>query len=269
MPGPAADGAPVDAGVRARGGRTSPYSDPGVTHLARSWYTRVTSAVVAFGAWLLELLFPSHCVSCRRAGPPFCDDCSRLVVPLRAPLCARCGAPTAWPVERCRECAGRRLAFASARAGICYRGPARSFVRAWKEGGLRPFASLAADIVAGRVPRPAADLITYIPPDGDRSLRRGHQPAEGLARELGIRWDLDTASLLSRRRSIARQTGLTRSERRANVRGAFGCRGPVQGTVVLVDDVYTTGATVGAASSALRAAGASEVHVVTLARAVR
>lgn len=191
------------------------------------------------------------------------------MVPLSAPLCARCGAPTAWPVERCRECAGRRLAFASARAAILYRGPARPFVRAWKEGGLRPLSSLAAEFVTGRVPRPAADVITYIPPDGDRSLRRGHHPAEGLARELGRRWGIECRPLLSRRRPIARQTGLPREERRRNVRGAFACSGTVPGTVVLVDDVYTTGATVGAAATALRAAGALEVHAVTLARAVR
>ncbi len=190
-------------------------------------------------------------------------------MPVSAPLCARCGAPTAWPVERCRECAGRRLAFGSARAAIVYRGPVRPLVRAWKEGGLRPLSSLAAELVAERVPRPAADLITYIPPDGDRSLRRGHHPAEGLARELGRRWEIELRPLLSRRRPIGRQTGLRREERRANVRGAFGCRGSVRGTVVLVDDVYTTGATVGAAATALRAAGAREIHVVTLARAVR
>ncbi len=190
-------------------------------------------------------------------------------MPVSAPLCARCGAPTSWPVERCRECAGRRLAFASARAAIFYRGPVRPFVRAWKEGGLRPLSSLAAEFVVGRVLRPAADVITYIPPDGDRSLRRGHHPAEGLARELGRRWGIESRALVSRRRAVARQTGLPRAERRANVRGAFGCSGRVRGTVVLVDDVYTTGATVGAAATALRTAGAREIHVITLARAVR
>jgi competence protein ComFC len=219
--------------------------------------------------WLLELVLPSRCVSCGTAGPPFCERCCGLVVPVSAPLCARCGSPTEWPVERCRECAGRRLAFASARAAIFYRGPVRPLVRAWKEGGLRPLSSLAAELVAERVPKPMAEVITYIPADGDRSLRRGHHPAEGLARELGRRWELELRPLLSRRRSIGRQTGLGREERRANVREAFGCRGSVRGRVVLVDDVYTTGATVGAGATALRAAGAREIHVVTLARTVR
>jgi predicted amidophosphoribosyltransferase len=119
------------------------------------------------------------------------------------------------------------------------------------------------------VPRPVADVITYIPPDGDRSIRRGHQPSHGLARELGREWGLEVASLVSRRRVVGRQTGLSLSERRRNMRGAFAAAGHVPSVVVLVDDVYTTGATVGSAAAALRAGGAARVEVVCLARAVR
>lgn len=213
---------------------------------------------------------PSHCVSCGSAGPLLCLQCRALLLPVSTPFCARCGAPTAWAVERCRECSGRRLAFASARAAVCYAGPARAVVRAWKEGGIRPLARIAAELVAAQVPRPpGATVITSIPPDGDRSRRRGHQPAEGLARELARHWELEPAALLTRRRRVRRQTGLALDERRANVRGAFAAARAVHGTVVLVDDVYTTGATVGAAASALRAGGARAVHVVTFARAVR
>ena len=172
-------------------------------------------------------------------------------------------------MSRCRECSGRRLAFASARAAVSYTGAARPLVGAWKERGLRPFAHLAAELVADVVPRPAADVITYIPPDGDRSLKRGHQPAAELARELAERWGLETARLLGRARPVSRQAGLTLRERRLNVRGAFVPRGTAPGTVVLVDDVYTTGSTVAAAASALRAGGARRVEVVTFARAVR
>jgi predicted amidophosphoribosyltransferase len=142
-------------------------------------------------------------------------------------------------------------------------------VRGWKERGARPLATLAAELVYGRVPLPAADVIAYIPPDNDRSLRRGHHPAEALARALGLCWSLPVAPLLARRRRVARQTGLHRDERRRNMRGAFVARAPVHGRVILLDDVYTTGATVAAAASALRAAGAARVDVITFARAVR
>jgi len=172
-------------------------------------------------------------------------------------------------VLRCRECSGRRLAFASARAAVSYSGPARDFVRAWKERGLRPFASLAAELVAERVSRPGADVITFIPPDGDRSVRRGYQPARGLAGALGKCWGLEAAPLLRRTRDVGRQAGLARDERRRNVRGAFAATRRPPPTVILVDDVYTTGATVAAAAAALRAAGAVRVEVVTFARAGR
>ncbi len=188
---------------------------------------------------------------------------------LRAPLCDRCGAPTAWPVQRCRECADRRIAFSSARAAVTYEGPARPFVRAWKEHGLRRAVAPAAELVAEVVPCPAADVITYIPPDGDRNRKRGYHPAEQLAIELCARWGLVGAALLGRARPVAQQTGLSLGDRRRNVRGAFTVTVRPPQRVVLVDDVYTTGATVAAAAGALRAAGAASVHAVTFARAVR
>jgi predicted amidophosphoribosyltransferase len=161
------------------------------------------------------------------------------------------------------------LPFATARAAVAYDGPARALVRAWKERGLRHAAVLAAGLVAAHVERPAADVITYIPPDALRQLRRGHHPAERLAAELAGRWGIPAAPLLERRVSVARQAGLRSAERRRNVRGAFAAAGPVPARVVLVDDVYTTGATMAAAAGALRAAGADVVSAVSFARAVR
>ncbi len=153
-----------------------------------------------------------------------------------------------------------------------YVGPARPFIHGWKERGLRPLAPIAAALVDEAVPAPEADLITYIPADADRSVRRGDHPAERLARGLGRRWELEVRPLLERTRTVGRQTGLAREERRRNVRGAFRVipgREPVPARVILVDDVYTTGATVSAAATALRAGGAREVHVVTFARTLR
>jgi predicted amidophosphoribosyltransferase len=123
--------------------------------------------------------------------------------------------------------------------------------------------------VVAHLERPAADVIAYIPPDGARQLRRGRHPAERLALELGRRWSLETAPLLDRVGPGVRQTGLARPARLASVRGAFRARAAAWGTVLLVDDVYTTGATTAAAATVLRAAGAARVEVVTFARTVR
>jgi len=91
---------------------------------------------------------------------------------------------------RCRDCAGRRLGFATARAAVEYDDAVRRLVGGWKERGLRRLAGVAATLIVDTVPRPDVELLTFVPADRDRSLQRGHHPAERLARELGRRWEL-------------------------------------------------------------------------------
>jgi predicted amidophosphoribosyltransferase len=215
------------------------------------------------------LLFPRRCVVCRCSGPELCEACLKGLRRIPPPLCERCGAPTAWPVRRCGECAGRRLAFASARAAIIYDDPASALVRSWKERGLRGLASVAADLVTGSIARPDSAALCAVPPDPDRVLTRGEHPATALARALGDRWGLPVRAPIARSGPRPRQAGLAFAARRGNVRGSFVVCVAAPASVCLVDDVYTTGATVNAAASALRKAGARRVHVVSLARAVR
>lgn len=218
---------------------------------------------------LLDLVFPRRCVVCGADGAVLCGRCEAGLERLTGPRCERCGAPTAWPVERCRECAGRRVAFARARAAVAYDDSAKRLVGAWKERGQRKLAEIAAELVDGAVARPSAYTLTFVPADENRLLERGHNPAQRLAVELGARWQLPVVPLLVRAPGRAAQKGLTLAERRKNVRGAFAATGPVPRGVVLVDDVYTSGATVSAAATALRKGGARRVEVVTFARAVR
>jgi predicted amidophosphoribosyltransferase len=200
-----------------------------------------------------------------------CAACRHSLRAIGPTVCRRCGAPTLWPVERCRECAGRQLAFRTARGAVAYSGAARRLVAAWKEHALRRAAGLAAELVVEALEAPAADVITYIPPDPIRLLSRGHHPAEQLARALSSHWHVPAAPLLVRsgRGASVRQTGLPRADRLRNIRGAFLAVTAPPRRVLLVDDVYTTGATVSAAATALRRAGAREVDVVTFARTVR
>src|SRR3954463_15722851 len=121
---------------------------------------------------LLDLILPVRCVVCGASGEQLCPACRGALPRLAAPLCARCGAPTAWPVERCRECAGRRLAFASARAAYAYAGPASRLLRAWKERGLRQLAGPAGELVAACLEPVGADVVTSIPVDPVRQLGR-------------------------------------------------------------------------------------------------
>jgi predicted amidophosphoribosyltransferase len=216
---------------------------------------------------MLDLLLPQRCIVCDRGGRQLCHECRDALPPLAPPLCARCGAPTAWPVERCRECAGRRLAFASARAACGYDDAARRLVHAWKERGLRRLAVEAGRLVVERLPPPAVEALTFVPADRGRRLERGHNTAEGLARELAAVWELPCLALLERTRG-GRQRGRSAVERRS-VRGAFRAAVPAPRRVALIDDVYTTGATASACATVLRAAGARRVEAVAFARAIR
>jgi predicted amidophosphoribosyltransferase len=145
----------------------------------------------------------------------------------------------------------------------------RALVAAWKERGLRHLADVAADVITSTVERPCIDALTFVPPDGDRSVKRGHHPAARLAAELAERWELPVFAALGRARTARPQRGLSVAERRRNVAGAFVARRRSPVRIGLVDDVYTTGSTASAAASALRRAGARRVSVVTFARAVR
>jgi predicted amidophosphoribosyltransferase len=215
---------------------------------------------------VLDLLLPRRCVICSAARTELCAGCRAELRPIRPPFCARCGLPTARPVARCRDCAGRRIAFASARSAVVYDGDVRAFVGAWKEQGLRRLVRVAAELVLEAVPRPDG-VVSFVPADPDRNLRRGQHPPRALAEGLAAAWELPLADPL-RRRAGRRQRGLSRAERRQNVRGAFAATAPPP-RVVLVDDVFTSGATANAAASALRKAGTRRVEVVTFARVVR
>ena len=147
--------------------------------------------------------------------------------------------------------------------------PPAALVAAWKERGISRVAAVATDLVAETVPPPPVEVLTFVPGEGDRVGWRGANPAEELSHALGLRWGLPAAPLLARRRRVRPQRGLTRPERSANVQAAFRTVTASPRSVGLIDDVYTTGATVGAAARELRRAGARTVHVVTFARVVR
>lgn len=218
---------------------------------------------------LLGLVLPRRCAGCDVPGAALCSRCTAALVRIGPPVCERCGCPGAWPVRRCVECVGRRLGFRRARAAIVYDARARPLVSAWKERGRRDLVPALAAIVDEVVSPPSADVVCFVPGDRERGRDRGHVPAARLAEALAEVWEIPCAGLLVRSRHSERQAGLSRADRRANVRSLFAATNAVAGRAVLVDDVYTTGATASACATALRRAGARSVEVVCLARTVR
>jgi ComF family protein len=203
------------------------------------------------------------------------------VRPLPPPLCRTCGDPLpSWRVistalDRCARCRRRPHAFSAARAAGEYDGTLRDILQAFKYGGRRrlsgPLGRLAA--MAGAEILIGADCAVPVPLHPLRRLYRGFNQAEDLARQLG----LPVVCALRRTQATAPQTGLTAAARWRNVGGAFSVSPFLSGrareqwlvnrTVVLVDDVRTTGATLDACARILLTAGVREVRALTVARA--
>ena len=231
-------------------------------------------AYASNGAWLLDLSSRGAASSAARRATQLCARCrDGARGGCTAPLCARCGAPTAWPVARCRECAGppARLRLGARRGATT--APARPLV-ARLEGARRCARSRASPPSSSprSSPRPPVERIAYVPPDARPEPQARPPPGRSGSPASSARAGSSRSiPLLARAaRRSARQRGLSLAERRRNVRGAFAAAGDAAARVVLVDDVYTTGATAAAAATALRKRRrAASSQVVTFARAVR
>ena len=236
-------------------------------------------------AWLnsgLGLLYPENCQLCRdepaTAREGFVGPrCGRQVRFIERPFCERCGLPFAGDLTapfECSNCREMELHFSAARSAVAARGVVLEAIHRYKYQRARWIEPFLAGLLL-RAALPALrgqpwDVIVPVPLHPLKQREREFNQAEQLARCLGVAADIPVnKNLLRRVVSTSTQTRLTRQERVANVRGAFAlCRGAgLDGErVILVDDVFTTGATTSACAETLMAAGAAEVCVWTVAR---
>jgi len=225
----------------------------------------------------LDLLFPAVCPLCTaRLGAgrrdPLCGECWTGLARLTPPLCAGCGLPVASEsAARCAGCREAEPAFDYARAAAVYGGGVREAIHGLKFGGRRSLARPLGDLVADECARALEDppdALVPVPLARARERERGFNQAALVAERLGERLRVRVRPRwLARLRATAPQSDLTAAERRANVAGAFAAAPAVAGRhVVVIDDVITTGATVGECARALRAAGARRVGVLAVAR---
>lgn len=226
---------------------------------------------------LLDLVFPPRCCGCDRPGALLCDGC-RAALPLIDPeaACARCGAPLPSGSAACVECHGRSFAFSAARCAASLEPPVSRAVVVLKDGGERRYAGVLAGLLAGCADGWLAfdDVLVPAPASPAAIRRRGFDHASDIARALGRLTGRPVDALLLAT-ATADQRALGREERFANRAAAFRLAGPcglaaavvVPQRVVLIDDVFTTGATLDAAARVLRQAGVAEVRALTVARA--
>ncbi len=237
----------------------------------------------SFFAALMDFAFPPLCHVCGRYIPDagrlhICPSCmERFPVPA-TPLCGVCGIPFhgAGDDHLCSSCLKKPPAFDAARAAIVYDGPGRDLIHSFKYDFRthlrRPLALLVVRNLSGFVLDRRPDLIVPVPLHRKRLRGRGFNQAVLLGELLAREWSMPLLRRALRRiRWTEPQISLTAEQRAANVRGAFSVPdcGAVSGKrVLLLDDVLTTGSTAQECSRALRKAGASEVLVITVARAV-
>ncbi|HEU0028650.1 MAG TPA: ComF family protein [Ktedonobacterales bacterium] len=228
---------------------------------------------------LLDLLFPPRCVVCGAAGADLCAACLGKIRRPPEPRCSRCDAPLAdgrrARAGMCGECAIGVFAPDADRAlvGAVYEGAVRAAIHALKYQGKRraaePLAGLA--LAAWRASGLDADVIVPVPLHRSRTRERGYDQAGLLARSLARGAGLPLrGDALARTRATLAQARLPASERQRNVAGAFsllpGAAGLSGRTILLVDDVVTTGATIQAAASALREARPAAIYALAVAR---
>ena len=215
----------------------------------------------------LDTIFPPRCVGCGQRGHWLCPACLRRVERLTLPLCAVCGHPSD-PAGAAHGCGRSTLTSISA-AGV-YAGPLRDAVHALKYTGRHGVAATLAELLAPALAPLVreGDLLVPVPLHPSRQRERGYNQAAIVASELRYLLPLELESgALRRTRATADQVTLSGEQRARNVRGAFAVAGDgVTGRRIwLLDDVYTTGATLRAGAQALRAAGASEVRGAVVA----
>lgn len=247
---------------------------------------------------LCRLVYPEQCLVCGGllglGARHFCPGCREGLPWVGEHACSRCGAPVglhASTAQGCARCRSRHLAFRRAVAPLRYQGVARDLILAFKLGRRASLSYVLGEILCGYLAEgglsQAADLVVPVPLHWRRRVSRGFNQAALIALEVATRFRLPLAHrLLVRRRATVSQTALSGLGRGANVRGAFAVR-PAAGAlrrllrreagprsllgkrVLLVDDVFTTGATVHECARVLREAGAAEVLVATIAHTCR
>jgi len=233
--------------------------------------------------WTLDTLLPPGCMLC---GEPvaepgrLCATCWPKLDFIAAPLCPCCGTPFTLPVPQgllCGACIAKPPRYRRARAALVYGGGGRDLVLRFKRADRTDLARGLADLMAraGADLLKDADLIVPVPLHRGRLWRRRYNQSALLALALARRSGKPAMpDLLHRLRATPSLGGLGREQRRRALVGAIRVnparRERVRGkAILLVDDVFTTGATTGACLRALQQAGAASVDILTLARVVR
>ncbi|MBW2466183.1 MAG: ComF family protein [Deltaproteobacteria bacterium] len=241
--------------------------------------------IFRIGFWeiLRDIFFPERCLSCSkglqgRRTVSFCSACHEDIRIIREPYCTVCGKPfikSAGGNHLCGYCIKKSWNFSRARAAVYYEGPIAEAVRIFKYNGKMYGLDTFTALIPGNTLKSISqesDLIVPVPVHPKRLRKRGFNQALVLARKFfpESRNKIDP-HVLERCQWTMSQAGLSGAERRGNVRNAFRVlqREKIKNKkILLVDDVFTTGATVNECARILKKNQAAEIEVFTFARSV-
>ncbi len=226
----------------------------------------------------LHLLYPPHCYICekplevrkQKESAYLCKACKSRIEKVEGPFCI-CGTSLKGKdplVDLCETCANRIRYFDLVRSYGYYQEPLKDLIRAFKnraEKELSRELSLLLKDVVSDIPSEFSSM-TYIPLSKMRFRRRGFNQTKLLASDLANLLNLEVVPALEKAKRNLPQKGLSQAERQENVRGVFRCTGSGKENILLIDDVYTSGATVNEASRVLKEGGYEKIFVVTIAR---
>jgi len=227
----------------------------------------------------INLIYPLHCAICKKpldpeAGGSVCRYCILLLKRVPEPCCVSCGKPVDTAREQCKDCLAAKPAFSIARSACLYEGAMKDLIRQFKYHGKLSLENQLSDILIKYLKdnpqiTEGVAMVTFVPIGGDHMRKRGFNQSKALARNVSKALGLRLADCVDKIASTRSQNELSREDRLVNLSGAFRAKnsGAFYGlSILMVDDVMTTGTTLNECAKTLLRSGAGDVRCVTLAR---
>lgn len=222
----------------------------------------------------LNILYPRHCPVChsilKDQKTLICPECEKGFCRIGEDYCLKCGKPVKDQEEYCGECSALCRSFDQGKSVFIYNGKLRQSLVRYKYYGCREYGDYYADAVCrytGKdIRRWQPDVIVPVPLTNRKQRMRGFNQSAYLADRVGEQLQIPVAhGLVKKVRSTKSQKKLNAAQRRQNLADAFRAEENIRGlTVLVIDDVYTTGSTVDAMARCLKEAGAEHVYFITL-----
>lgn len=222
---------------------------------------------------ILKMLYPDTCVFCGEiCESGICESCRQKVKEIQEPLCKKCGKPIqSEEAEFCYDCQNTEFHYEQGRSLWLHEKPAANAIYAFKYKNRRVYGEVFAKEMAKKfqalVREWEIDLIIPVPIHKKRRRKRGYNQAEILAKELGRIWGIPVdCSLVVRNKETAPQKELGQGNRKRNLRKAFSLTRSISEdrTILIVDDIYTTGSTINSMAQLLKKEGNEKIYFLTI-----